>query len=467
MYKKRLSFIIVLLFIVISIIPLTQSFSIEKQVNYESLPIKNSTKQNSEISLITLNVAGVTGGDNWYGSDNNFTITYESDEIAEIYYGVDGNWSLYTGMFNVFDGGNHILEWYAIDYEGNQSEVDGPFFFKVDKTSPDLSLSYEIIGSNWKLGFFEIMLTAIASDSMSGMDYVDFYINDVWQGTVTGSLPQYNWCFWINPEIVTNVTAKAFDIAGNSATDTIYDIVGPWTFKNFFNEILSSRITKRENNNVYEKSQCSISNNEVFDPASVIVVFNRKIGENDWINSNASLSIFYESDRIDEVYYQINSGSWLLYTDSLVISEDGNYVFSWYVIDLEGNSSIPDSISFKVDLTSPELNLTRKRLGLNKVRFIADVNDNTSGVDRVRFQGEYGSDFIDYDYPFEWVWTGSSFLEKVTVTVYDKAGNKISRSMKTRVGLTHNPRIITSSLNDLFFQILQKLVNIKLYSFLY
>jgi hypothetical protein len=254
----------------------------------------------------------------------------------------------------------------------------------------------------------------------------------------------------MNPEIETNVTAKAFDIAGNLAIDSIYDL-WPWRIQIFSNEILSSDIAERKNNKLIEESFSDISVNEIFNTASVIVIFNRKIGENEWVDSNVSLSIFYESDIITDVFYQLNNGSWLLYTDPLVISDDGNYIFSWYVVDLEGNSSTPESISFKVDLKSPELNLAKKRLWFNKVRFIADVNDNSSGVDRVRFHGEFGSDFVDYDYPFEWIWSGF-YPEKVTVTVYDKAGNKISHTIKTRFGLSYRPQIIPRFLHSLLFK---------------
>ncbi len=459
---KTLAFGTIIFFICVSILPIIESLPIKKQANYELLPIENLIKTDSGISLITLKVTSVTGGDNWYGCDNSFTFICESDEIAEIYYGIDGNWSLYTGMFNVPDGGEHILEWYAVNHQGNQSEVDGPFFFKVDKTPPDIILTYELT-YNFLIKIFEFTFTAAASDSMSGMDYVEFYVNDVLQETVTGSLPTYKWRLWLKDDIKMNVSAKAFDIAGNSAIDVIID---PWPFylQNFSNEIFSFEIAERKNNKINEKSFFDISANEFFDPASVIVVFNRKIGENEWIDSNVSLSIFYESDRIDKVFYQINNGSWMLYTKPIVISEDGNYFFSWYIIDSEGYNSTIESISFKVDLTSPEINLIRKRLAIIKVKFVADVYDATSSVDRVRFQSKYGWGFTDYDYPYEWIWT-RFFNDIVTATVYDKAGNRISCSMKTWGSLSYSQQRIQRFSIPLFIQILLRLMNIKLYCF--
>ncbi len=459
---KTLALSIVVLFFIISNTPLVVSFS----------------KNNFGISLITLNVVGITGGDNWYGIDNSFTFSYESDEIAEIYYGIDGNWLPYTETFKVLDGGEHILEWYAIDYEQNQSEVDGPFTFKVDKTKPEISLTYEIVGGNQWIGW-KLKLTAIAVDSMIGMDRVEFYINGLLQETVKGSGPEYTWSFWFYPLPHVYLYAIAFDKAGNSARD---DIVEPSNIiclksslfipsinkekdvKSMSSNILISEINERKNNKFIEKSPSSISVNEVFDPAYVIVVFNREIGENDWINSNVSISIFYESDRIEEVYYQINNESWMLYNNPIVISKDGFYVFSWYVIDLEGYISTTEFISCKVDLTSPEISLIRNKLAIDKIKFIAEVNDSTSGIDRVRFQSLHCPYFSDHDYPYEWIWTG--FLkDRVIATVYDKAGNYNSCLMKTRGSLIYSHHSNQLSSNPLFIQILQRLMNFKLCSY--
>ena len=435
------------------------------------------SKNNSGISLITLNVVGITGGDNWYGSDNSFTFSYESDEIAEIYYCIDGNWSLYNEAFNVAEGGNHILEWYAVDYKQNQSEIDGPFSFKVDKTKPEITLEYEVVGGNPWIGW-KFRFTAIAVDSMIGMDLVEFYLNGVLQETAKGPGPEYTWNLLYLPLPNVYFYAIAFDKAGNSAKYYIEEPTNIIALKSslFFsgigkeidvksmsNNILSSQIIERKNNKVTKKSPSSISMNEVFDPAYIVVVFNREIGENDWINSNVSISILYESDRITDVFYQINNESWMVYTNPVVISEDGFYVFSWYVIDSEGYFSTAKSISFKVDLTSPEISLIRNKLAINKVKFIAEVNDSTSGIDRVRFQSLRCPYFSDYDYPYEWIWTG--FLkDRVIATVYDKAGNYNSCLMKTRGSLIYSRSSNQLSSNPLFIQILQKIMNFKLCS---
>ena len=82
--------------------------------------------------------------------------------------------------------------------------------------------------------------------------------------------------------------------------------------------------------------------------------------------------------------------------------------------------------------TIPEINLTKERLSENEVKFIANVSDELSGIDRVEFHKWAGDPrFVDYDFPYECIWIGSS-NENVTATVYDKAGNSNSRSTHTR-----------------------------------
>lgn len=413
-------------------------------INYSTI-YGNSKGADLGISLITVKVSGVTGGiENWYGNDNSFNFSYESDEIAEIYYGINGNLSLYNDTFNVTISGDHILEWYAIDHVGNKSEIDGPFYFKVDKTPPDIDLYYEVVGGNPLQGW-DFEFTACAIDTMSGMDRVEFYLNNVVQETVSGPGPDYKWTvrYWPIPNA--RFWAKAFDKAGNSDWDDIIEpsniaVLRSSVFNKDIDEergnnccldvVLPSITTERKNHRDTDKMPSGDFKKNVFDPAYILIEYNREYGKNGWIVSEVSIPILYESDRVDEVYYQINNSGWILYTEPLIISEDGTYDFSWYVIDSEGHTSTIDSIpTFKVDLTPPEINLAQERISINKVKFNAEVYDETSGIEKVRFKSSL-SWFIDYDYPYEWIWYG--FLrDKVTVTVYDNASNINSQSMTT------------------------------------
>jgi hypothetical protein len=407
----------------------------------------NPSNYNSGISLITIKVDGEIGLNNWYVSDVFFNFTYECDEIADIFYWIDGGpWLTYTEPFYLKDDGKDIsIEWSAADHEGNYSEADGPFFCNIDQTKPDIALSYEVGPGNPYQGW-EFTFTATAEDVMSGMERVEFYKNDVLQETVYGPGPEYSWSFMYFPEPSVSFSAMAYDNAGNSEWDSIpncADInnLGLSYYKNNLYELkilnngFDDRIVDYISNDNAVKSLPTGSEKNVFDPGYIIIVLNRKMGKEDWIVSNATISIYYESDRVDEVYYQINAGEWIQYFEPLVFS-DGIYVFSWYIVDSEGYTSTPESIFFQIDRTCPEIILTKERLGIGKFKFSANVYDETSGIDRVKFKSSHGGSFTDYDFPFEWIWSPNDLVgwlyDWVTATVYDKAGNGNSCSMNTR-----------------------------------
>jgi hypothetical protein len=443
-YKKTLVFGIIVLFIYSSFMPITGSLIIEKQATQESLPFAYSTGDDSDISLITVKVDGETGLNDWYVDDVrvNFTKSYD---ISEIKYQFDaGAVQTYTEPFYITtDSTNHDLRWWANDYEGNQSEIEGPFYFKQDQTPPVLDLMYEWSGDKPPY-LFTFIVTA--TDDTSGMERVEFYMNGKLKETVYGPGPKYVWeLYWV-PTPHTYFRGIAYDMAGNSAYDEPVDplniaiLESPLFSKDIGEEkdshqssqciIQKTEIVGIEKELYSEKpkSDCSISG--VFDVASLVVVVNRKMLNDDWIGSDFKITMIPDPYDIKDVYYKLDDIDWMNYIEPLVISEDGFHTFWWYIVDIEGNISIPDSISFKIDITPPEINLIRERLAIDKVKFIADVYDETSNIDRVEFHIDNYEEFTDYDFPYEWIYNG---FERHTITsvVYDKAGNSNGSSLST------------------------------------
>jgi len=479
--KKGLVFAVIILFVGISTLPLGESLSIEKQAIHESFPIETSIKNDSGMSLITIRVAGESGLNNWYTSDIAFNFTNESEDIAVVYYSINDNeWNEYIEPFVVHDDGEHTLNWYAVNYEGNTSNIDGPFFFNIDQTTPTISLTYEVTGGNPITGY-EFTFTATATDDMSGMDRVEFLRNNKVQSTVSGPGPTYQWVLeQYKPTPYDYFKVIGYDLAGNDDFDEIeqpnnistlklttffIDISKENNFQTILNDVLSSEIIELENYKIIEKLPSGYTNEEVFDPAYIIVVYNRKPGGNNWIVSNVSITIFYESDWIADVFYQINDGGWEIYTKPLVISDDGDYVFSWYVYDLEGHNSTTEYLDFKIDQTPPEINIIKQKLAINKVKLIANVYDLISNINRVEFRIYYTPEFTDYDPPYEWICIG--FLpQEVKVTVYDKAGNSNSCSINTWGVFSYSQQINQRFSYPLLVQILQRSLNVKFHSFL-
>ena len=468
---KTLAMGIVVLFIGINTIPIIESLSIEKQAIQESFPFTYSAKDTSGISLITIQVAGEIGLNNWFTSEVAFNFTNESEDIASIYYNIyDNEWTEYIEPFVISDEGVHTLKWYAVDYEENTSDVDGPFFFDIDQTDPEIALEYEVIGGNSQTGW-DILFIAAATDDISGMDRVEFLLNNIIQSTVCGPGPTYQWLLHNYKESYHySFKATGYDKAGNSATA---DIVNPSNIatsktskyheciskkikvQNILNYVLSYEIGKLESRKIIERLPSVYTMNDVFDPAYIIVVFDRKLGGDGWVVSNVSIPIFYEADRIADVFYQINDGGWKVYTEPLVISDDEIYVFSWYVIDSEGYISTPESTSFKIDQTPPKITLVKERLDDKHIKFIANVIDGMSGVWRVEFYLDNLLEYNDIDFPFEWTREVSdNHNHMVKAIVYDMAGNSASSSISTPK--SHSIQQFTSS--QQIIQLLQNLI---------
>jgi len=190
--KKTLVLGIIVLFIGMSNLSIAGNLSLEKQALHKFIPFAQSTDGSSGISLITIKVNGEMGLNDWYVSDVGFNFTYESDDIAEIYFQIDGGpEQTYTEPFNLTEDGEDIwLEWRAVDHEGNYSDVDGPFICSIDQTEPDIDLTYEYYGSQPPYKYTYI---ANATDAKSGMERVEFFYNGELQKTVYGPGPEFIW----------------------------------------------------------------------------------------------------------------------------------------------------------------------------------------------------------------------------------------------------------------------------------
>ncbi len=186
------------------------------------------------------------------------------------------------------------------------------------------------------------------------------------------------------------------------------------------------------------------------------------MGTNEWCVDTTTFSFIPDPDGISKIYYKLDEGDWTLYSEPVIISEDGVHNISWYVVDSEGNTSSPDSLDFKIDITPPEINLRKERLAIDKVKFIAEVHDGTSDVDRVNFfvDNSMKLKYTDYDFPYEWIWTGWR-NERVIATVYDKAGNSASDTINSLFNQNLNGQNINLkfSSSSFFFPILNRLLN--------
>ena len=176
------------------------------------------------------------GENGWYVSDVTITICAEDPEIQPgipgsgilgIWVGFnDDSSQFFPGDCITFkidtDGDDILIEYCAVDNVGNTEPKRTIPPIDMDQTPPDVLLSYAITGGNKYTGW-EFTFTATATDAMSGMDRVEFYLNEELQDIINGSGPTYSWTVIYFPLPKAVFIAKAFDKAGLSKFDKIID----------------------------------------------------------------------------------------------------------------------------------------------------------------------------------------------------------------------------------------------------
>ena len=119
----------------------------------------------------------------------------------------------YTGPFYVTeDGENHKIIYYSVDKVGNKEEDKGPFYFKIDKTSSTIKLTWDEENSK---------IVADVDDETSGVAKVEFYLDDEYAGEDTTA--PYEWeCSGTSCLVA---QAIVYDNAGNEAISPPIDAV--------------------------------------------------------------------------------------------------------------------------------------------------------------------------------------------------------------------------------------------------
>jgi hypothetical protein len=156
------------------------------------------------------------GENGWYVS--NVTVTLNATDnvsgVKKTYYRINGEeWKYYYYPFFLSEDGNDtLIEYYSVDNAGNVEDVKS-FTVDIDQTEPDIELVFEIVGGNPYQGW-EFIFTATANDETSGIERVEFYMNDLKMFTVYGVGPNYKW----------NVTLHTFVENTFNVRGLIYDL---------------------------------------------------------------------------------------------------------------------------------------------------------------------------------------------------------------------------------------------------
>jgi hypothetical protein len=167
---------------------------------------------------------------------------------------------------------------------------------------------------------------------------------------------------------------------------------------------------------------------------------NGTMGENGWYRSGVWITISFDPNYTAAVYYKIDHGNWTLYTGPFYMNEDGTHSLMFYFVDYEGNQSVTcGPFSFKIDQTAPIIGEEKAtRVGLLKWKFMINVTDKTSGIDRVEFYILESLVSIAIVQPYDMIWSCNlitairlfiirelmhQYWRGLQMIVYDNAGN--------------------------------------------
>ncbi len=147
--------------------------------------------------------------------------------------------------------------------------------------------------------------------------------------------------------------------------------------------------------------------------------FNGMMGENGWYIGPIQ---FWINNSMNHSYFKIDNGAWVEYLTPITLIGDGYHTLWWYCLDEWGNQSPIFNVSYKMDMTPPDVHVSVHRDGC-RIGVSVDAVDNTSGVVLVEFYSDYtliGNCTIE---PYEMSWIVSPFdNHTVEVIVYDAAG---------------------------------------------
>lgn len=119
----------------------------------------------------------------------------------------------YTEPILISEDGEYFIYFYSIDYAGNV-EFPKSVVLKIDKTPPVVMTTVE------RIGLRKWLITVEASDALSGINKVEFYLNDILQDTLSGAGP-FLWSFiFVWRQTHCKLKIIGHDIAGNNVSDS-------------------------------------------------------------------------------------------------------------------------------------------------------------------------------------------------------------------------------------------------------
>jgi hypothetical protein len=172
-------------------------------------------------------------------------------------------------------------------------------------------------------------------------------------------------------------------------------------------------------------------------------------GNFEWYITPVKVTFHAEDDiQLAYIYYKVTTEgqadpNWTLvdirnehiakYNLTITINNDGVHTASFYAVDHVGNiGPVHTSDWIQIDMTAPELSLSKEKISFSEKKFTADATDITSGIHTVIFYADANTDPAKEDttFPYEFLWSGIG-NHTITAKANDFAGNEAIIEMST------------------------------------
>jgi len=196
-------------------------------------------------------------------------------------------------------------------------------------------------------------------------------------------------------------------------------------------------------------------------------------GNNGWYISPVDVTFHaydypYASSGLYCINYRIitqgaaNSSDWStyffpdFYTEydfTVTLDADGSHTVEFQAVDgfllghINNEGAVHSSQLIGIDMTAPEVTLSKEKISFNEINFTADASDSTSDIDYVEFYQNEEFRIKDDIYPYNYNWKGIGSYN-IQAKAYDNAGN----CQESNVVSTPQLKI----LKPMFLQLLQR-----------
>ena len=366
----------------------------------------------------------------WENEDFNITLTPEDtlSGVNNTYYKINEG-SFTNGTEIVFTSeGDYNVSYYSIDNSGN-NETENTFSIGLDKTAPtatDNSASF----SGMQNESFNVTITVV--EILSGLDYINYTINDGANQTLSGTEISFT------SEGEYNVTYYAVDNAGNvgnegnftvsldnTAPVTTDDAPTGWQTANFtitldandgltgvshtsysVNDSTLTNGTSIEigDEGEYNVTYYSVDNAGNIENTNTILVQLDKTAPTATDNSasyselqneafNVTITAIDAISGIDYINYTINGSSNMTLASNVIsFTSEGEYNVTYYAVDNAGHLSTEGNFSVSLDNTAP-VTTDDAPTGWQTVNFTItlDANDGLTGVSHTSYSVNDGT----------------------------------------------------------------------------